>query len=87
MLTVLNLHSNSLSGEIPDLSGASMLEDLYLAGNADYVTNDDGKKKVKVDGTGLTGEIPMWLNGIDEPDEPLAVGQPAYRRHTRPERR
>ena len=66
MLTVLNLHSNSLSGTIPDLSGASMLEELYLAGNADYVTNDDGKKvkKVKVDGTGLTGEIPMWLNGM-----------------------
>ena len=63
MLTVLNLHSNSLSGEIPDLSGATMLEELYLAGNADYVTNDDGKK-VKVDGTGLTGEIPMWLNGM-----------------------
>ena len=65
MLTLLNLHSNSLSGTIPDLSGASMLEGLYLAGNADYVTNDDGKnKKVKVDGTGLTGEIPMWLNGM-----------------------
>ena len=63
MLTVLNLHSNSLSGPIPDLSGASMLEELYLAGNADYVTIDDGKK-VKVDGTGLTGEIPMWLNGM-----------------------
>ena len=38
MLTVLNLHSNSLSGEIPDLSGATMLEELYLANNADYVT-------------------------------------------------
>ena len=63
MLTVLNLHSNSLSGEIPDLSDASMLEELYLAGNADYVTNDDDKR-VKVDGTGLTGEIPMWLNGM-----------------------
>ena len=63
MLTVLNLHSNSLSGEIPDLSGATMLEELYLAGNADYVTIDDDKK-VKVDGTGLTGEIPMWLNGM-----------------------
>ena len=35
MLTVLNLHSNSLSGTIPDLSGASMLEELYLANNAD----------------------------------------------------
>ena len=33
MLTVLNLHSNSLSGEIPDLSGATMLEGLYLANN------------------------------------------------------
>ena len=33
MLTVLNLHSNSLSGEIPDLSGAAMLEGLYLPNN------------------------------------------------------
>ena len=33
MLTVLNLHTNSLSGEIPDLSGASMLEELYLPNN------------------------------------------------------
>ena len=30
MLTVLNLHSNNLSGPIPDLSG-TMLEQLYLA--------------------------------------------------------
>ena len=36
MLTLLNLHSNMLSGPIPDLSGASMLEELYLANNADY---------------------------------------------------
>ncbi len=63
MLTLLNLHSNMLSGPIPDLSGASMLEELYLANNADYVTIDD-YTKVKVDGTGLTGEIPMWLNGM-----------------------
>ena len=47
MLTVLNLHSNSLSGEIPDLSGATMLEELYLA------THND--KKVKVDGRARSG--------------------------------
>ena len=30
MLTVLNLHTNMLTGSIPDLSGATMLEGLYL---------------------------------------------------------
>ena len=61
-LTVLNLHSNMLSGDIPDLSGASMLEELYLANNADYDEVDG--EKVKVAGSGLTGGIPMWLNGM-----------------------
>ena len=58
-LTYLNLHSNSHTGGIPDLSGASMLEELYLPNNADYDT--DG---TKVAGTGLTGGIPEWLNGM-----------------------
>ena len=59
MLTVLNLHTNSLSGPIPDLSGASMLEELYLANNA--AEDADGNR---VNGPGLTGEIPAWLNGM-----------------------
>ncbi len=58
-LRVLNLHSNSLSGGIPDLSGMTSLEELYLPNNADY--NEDGSK---VEGSGLTGEIPAWLNGM-----------------------
>ena len=58
-LRVLNLHSNSHSGSIPDLSGMSSLEELYLPNNADY--NADGSK---VQGTGLTGGIPAWLNGM-----------------------
>ncbi len=58
-LRVLNLHSNNLSGGIPDLSGITGLVELYLPNNADY--DEDGKK---VDGTGLTGEIPAWLNGM-----------------------
>ena len=58
-LRVLNLHSNSHSGPIPDLSGASSLEELYLPNNADY--NADGSK---VQGSGLTGTIPTWLNGM-----------------------
>ena len=58
-LRVLNLHSNSLSGGIPDLSGMTSLEELYLPNNADY--DVDGSK---VDGTGLTGDIPTWLNGM-----------------------
>ena len=59
MLTVLNLHTNMLSGPIPDLSGATMLEELYLANNAGY--DADGNR---VNGPGLTGEIPAWLNGM-----------------------
>ena len=67
-LRLLNLHSNSHTGAVPDLSGISGLEELYLANNADYVTNDDGKK-VKIEGTGLTGEIPTWLNGMTNMEE------------------
>ena len=58
-LKVLNLHSNNLSGGIPDLSGITGLVELYLPNNADY--DVDGSK---VDGTGLTGDIPAWLNGM-----------------------
>ena len=67
-LRLLNLHSNSHSGGVPDLRNATLLEELYLANNADYVTNDDGKK-VKIEGTGLTGEIPTWLNGMTNMEE------------------
>ena len=52
-LTVLNLHSNDLSGDIPDLS-TTMLEELYLANNYDEM----------VEGSGLTGPVPAWLNGM-----------------------
>ena len=38
-LRLLNLHSNSHSGGVPDLRNATLLEELYLANNADYVTN------------------------------------------------
>ena len=52
-LTVLNLHSNDLSGDIPDLS-TTMLQELYLASNYDEM----------VEGSGLTGPVPAWLNGM-----------------------
>ena len=58
-LTYLNLHSNSHTGGVPDLRRATLLEELYLANNADY--NADGSK---VPGSGLTGTIPTWLNGM-----------------------
>ena len=67
-LRLLNLHSNSHTGAVPDLSRIAGLEELYLANNADYVTNDDGKK-VKIEGTGLTGQIPTWLNGMTNMEE------------------
>ncbi len=53
-LTLLNLHSNNLSGDIPDLS-TTMLEELYLANNYDEM----------VAGSGLTGPVPTWLNGMN----------------------
>ena len=52
-LTYLNLHSNNLSGSIPDLS-KTMLEELYLANNYDEMG----------EGSGLTGPVPTWLNGM-----------------------
>ncbi len=58
-LRVLNLHSNNLSGGIPDLSRIAGLEELYLPNNADYDADDS-----KIAGSGLTGEIPMWVNGM-----------------------
>ena len=54
-LRLLNLHSNSHTGAVPDLRRITGLEELYLANNA----NGD-----KVAGSGLTGEIPTWLNGM-----------------------
>ena len=58
-LRVLNLHSNSHTGAVPDLRSATRLEELYLPNNADY--NADGSK---VQGSGLTGQIPTWLNDM-----------------------
>ena len=63
-LRLLNLHSNSHSGGVPDLRNATLLEELYLANNADY--NSDGSK---IHGTGLTGRIPTWLNGMTNMEE------------------
>ena len=58
-LRVLNLHSNSHTGAVPDLRSATRLEELYLPNNADY--DEDGNK---VQGSGLTGQIPTWLNDM-----------------------
>ena len=63
-LRLLNLHSNSHTGAVPDLRNATLLEELYLANNADY--NSDGSK---IHGTGLTGRIPTWLNGMTNMEE------------------
>ena len=53
-LRVLNLHSNKLSGDIPDLSSITGLKELYLPNNYDET----------VEGSGLTGPVPTWLNGM-----------------------
>ena len=81
MLTVLNLHTNMLTGSIPDLSGASMLEELYLANNA--AEDADGNR---VNGPGLTGEIPGVAQRHDEHEGAVALGQQSERLGTRPER-
>ena len=61
MLTLLNLHSNSLSGEIPDLRA-----------------RDHARRAVPAEQR-PDGWNPGMAQRFDEPDEPLAVGQPAYR--------
>ena len=63
-LRLLNLHSNSHTGAVPDLRGIAGLEELYLANNADYDVDGD-----KVPGSGLTGQIPTWLNGMTNMEE------------------
>ena len=63
-LRLLNLHSNSHTGAVPDLRGIAGLEELYLANNADYDVDGD-----KVPGSGLTGRIPTWLNGMTNMEE------------------
>ena len=57
-LTVLNLHSNNLSGEIPDL-GMTSLQELYLNNNYDEDVADSG----------LSGEVPDWLNDMTDMTE------------------
>ena len=57
-LTVLNLHSNDLSGEIPDL-GMTSLQELYLNNNYDEDVADSG----------LSGEVPDWLNDMTDMTE------------------
>ena len=69
MLRVLNLHSNNLSGPIPDLSG-TMLQELYLNNNYDE----------DVAGSGLTGGVPAWLNTMTDMNGALALGQHALGR-------
>ena len=64
MLTVLNLHTNSLSGSIPDLSGASMLEELYLPNNMltgpipTWLNGSTNLTNLWLWGNQLTGGIP-----------------------------
>ena len=60
-LTVLNLHSNRLNGEIPDLSG-TVLQELYLTNNVRWNRDEDGERISRVQGTGLSGGVPAWLN-------------------------
>ena len=64
-LTVLNLHSNRLNGEIPDLSG-TVLQELYLTNNVRWNRDEDGERIGRVQGTGLSGGVPAWLNNMTD---------------------
>ena len=64
-LTVLNLHSNRLNGEIPDLSG-TVLQELYLTNNVRWNRDEDGERISRVQGTGLSGGVPAWLNDMTD---------------------
>ena len=55
-LKVLNLHSNSHSGSIPDLSGMTSLEELYLA-------NNDLTGSIPMWLNGMTNMEELWLWG------------------------
>ncbi len=74
MLTVLNLHTNSLSGEIPDLSGASMLEELYLPNNdltggiPEWLNGSTNLTELWLWGNQLTGSVPD-LSGLTNLDK------------------
>ena len=73
MLTLLNLHSNSLSGDIPDLSGATMLEALYLPNNdltgeiPAWLNGSTNLTNLWLWGNQLTGGIPD-LSGLTKLD-------------------
>ena len=64
-LTVLNLHSNRLNGEIPDLS-RTVLQELYLTNNVRWNRDEDGERISRVQGTGLSGGVPAWLNNMTD---------------------
>ena len=64
-LEVLNLHSNMLNGEIPDLSG-TVLQELYLTNNVRWNRDADGERISRVQGTGLSGGVPAWLNTMTD---------------------
>ena len=64
-LEVLNLHSNMLNGEIPDLSG-TVLQELYLTNNVRWNRDANGERIGRVQGTGLSGSVPAWLNRMTD---------------------
>ena len=73
MLTLLNLHTNMLTGSIPDLSGASMLEELYLPNNMldgeipAWLNDSTNLTNLWLWGNQLTGGIPD-LSGLTNLD-------------------
>ena len=60
MLTALNLHTNTLSGDIPDLSGLTMLEELYLSNN--QLT---GSIPMWLNDMAAMTDLWLWMNQLD----------------------
>ncbi len=73
-LKVLNLHSNSHSGSIPNLSGMTSLEELYLANNdlsgsiPTWLNGMTNMKELWLWGNSLSGSIPD-LSGMTSLDK------------------
>ena len=73
-LRVLNLHSNSHSGSIPDLSGMTSLEELYLANNdltgsiPTWLNGMTNMEELWLWGNSLTGTVPN-LSGMTSLDK------------------
>ena len=87
-MVVLNLHTNCLSGPIPDLSDMTRLEQLYLANNdlagsiPSWLNEMTEMRELWLWGNELSGTIPD-LSGMTSLDRLKAPEQPPHGRRSR----